>query len=297
MLTSDRYRKPLLHILGGAIIISFSGVWVTWATVAPLVSAFYRVFFGTIFLAVACLVNGEFQTISARTALLTILCGLCFSADLLLWHISILYVGPGLATIIANFQVFILTGASFLFFGQRLRLLFLASIPLAFLGLFLVIGFDWATLPADYRTGICLGLTAAFFYAAFLLSLRKIQEIQAGISFFYGLMLVSLASTCFLGLQIMFTTTSFMLPGYASLGSLLCLALFSQTIGWAVISNSLPKVVPSLAGLVLLLQPALAFVWDVLLFERPTSGLQWLGVLVTLAAIYMGMSSSERIRK
>ncbi len=296
-MTTDRRQNPLIHILLGAIIISFSGVWVTWAGVAPLVSAFYRVFFGTIFLAIACFVKGEFQPISARTAVLTVLCGLCFSADLLLWHISILYIGPGLATIIANFQVFILTGASFLFFSQRLRPVFLVSIPLAFLGLFLVIGFDWKTLPSHYRTGIYLGLTAAFFYAAFLLSLRKIQEIQAGISFFYGLMLVSLASTCFLGLQVMFSEPSFRLPNYLSLGSLLCLALFSQTIGWAVISNSLPKVVPSFAGLVLLLQPALAFVWDVLFFHRPTSFLQWFGVLVTLTAIYLGMSSSQKNRQ
>lgn len=297
MASNDRRQNPLVHILLGAIVISFSGVWVTWADVSPLVSAFYRVFFGTIFLAAACFIKGELQPISARTAALTVLCGLCFSADLLLWHASILYIGPGLATIIANFQVFILTGASFLFFRLRLRPVFLISIPLAFLGLFLVIGFDWTKLSPHYRTGINFGLAAAFFYAAFLLSLRKIQEIQAGISFFYGLMLVSLASTCFLGLQVMFSEPSFRLPGYLSLGSLLCLALFSQTIGWAVISNSLPKVVPSVAGLVLLLQPALAFIWDVLFFNRPTSLLQWFGVLVTLTAIYLGMASSQKNQK
>jgi len=75
------------------------------------------------------------------------------------------------------------------------------------------------------------------------------------------------------------------------------LALFSQTIGWAVISNSLPRVVPSLAGLILLLQPALAFVWDVLFFDRPTTLVQWGGVLVTLCAIYLGMSSSPKTRQ
>jgi len=296
MPTADHPPNPLIHILSGAVAISFSGVWVTWSGVDPAVSAFYRVFFGAMFLIVACLARKEFQPISAKTAGLIVLCSLCFSIDLVLWHASILYIGPGLATIITNFQVFILTGASFLFFGERLRPVFLASIPLAFLGLFLVIGFDWGLLSADYRTGVYLGLAAALFYAAFLLSLRKIHEIQAGISFFYGLMLVSLTSAFFLGLQVLLSPASFAVPGYASLGSLLCLALFSQTIAWALISNSLPKIVPSLGGLVLLLQPALAFVWDVLVFDRPTSLSQWFGVIVTLAAIYLGMTFSQKRR-
>jgi drug/metabolite transporter (DMT)-like permease len=294
MATADQPHNPLFHILSGAVVISFSGIWVTWSGVDPVVSAFYRVFFGTIFLVVACLVRREFQPISAKTGLLIVLCSLCFAADLVLWHISIRYIGPGLATIIANFQVFILTGASFLFFGERIRPIFLISIPLAFFGLFLVVGFDWSLLSSNYRTGVYLGLGAALFYAAFLLSLRKIHEIQAGISFFYGLMLVSLTSSIFLGLQVLFSPSSFVIPGYASLGSLLCLALLSQTIGWALISNSLPKVVPSLGGLVLLLQPALAFVWDVALLDRATSFSQWFGVLITLAAIYLGMASSQK---
>jgi drug/metabolite transporter (DMT)-like permease len=39
-----------------------------------------------------------------------------------------------------------------------------------------------------------------------------------------------------------------------------------------------------------LLQPALAFVWDVLFFQRPTTLINWLGVLIALVAIYMGMA-------
>jgi drug/metabolite transporter (DMT)-like permease len=52
-------------------------------------------------------------------------------------------------------------------------------------------------------------------------------------------------------------------------------------------------VLPSVAGLLLLLQPSLAFVWDVLIFQRPTSATQWLGVAIVLSAIYLGMSSTK----
>jgi drug/metabolite transporter (DMT)-like permease len=46
--------------------------------------------------------------------------------------------------------------------------------------------------------------------------------------------------------------------------------------------------------LILLLQPALAFIWDVLIFNRPTDILNWTGVVLTLAAIYMGLTGKAK---
>jgi drug/metabolite transporter (DMT)-like permease len=287
-------RKPLAFILFGAVCISFSGVWVTWSNVDPTVSAFYRVFFGSLFLAIACIVRREFQRISFKAWLLTVLCGLCFAADLYCWHASIFFIGPGLATIIGNFQVFVLTLVSLAFFGEKIRPLFFFSLPLAFFGLLLIIGINWSSLSSDYRAGIYLGLATALFYSAFLLLLRRIQRVQQSLSFFFSLMLVSLSTAFFLAIGIWFSGASFRISGLVPVGSLLCLGLFSQTIGWSFIANSLPKVSPSVAGLVLLLQPSLAFVWDVLIFARPTSSIHWLGVGITLFAIYLGMVASRK---
>jgi drug/metabolite transporter (DMT)-like permease len=41
-------------------------------------------------------------------------------------------------------------------------------------------------------------------------------------------------------------------------------------------------------SLILLLQPALSFLWDILLFKRPTSGYEYLGIALILLAIYFG---------
>jgi drug/metabolite transporter (DMT)-like permease len=51
------------------------------------------------------------------------------------------------------------------------------------------------------------------------------------------------------------------------------------------------KLEAALIGLILLLQPTLAFVWDVLFFARPAMPLEVLGVLLTLVAIYLGTTS------
>ncbi len=290
---AEPYRD-ISPVLTGALFISFSSAWVAWSQVDPMISAFYRVFFGSAFLLLACIASGKLQPVKTKTLWYCALCGMCFAGDLYCWHLSILYVGPGLATILGNFQVFVLTIISLLFFGQSLRLTFLVSLALAFFGLFLIIGINWGDLSDTYRIGVFFGLITALFYASFILSLRKIHQLERDISFIYTLLLVSLVTSIILGPLAWAGSKSFAIPGPGPLASLLCLALFSQTIGWAFISRGLANMVPSLAGLILLLQPALAFLWDVLLFKRQTSMIQWIGVSIVLAAIYLGTSASKK---
>jgi drug/metabolite transporter (DMT)-like permease len=107
-------------------------------------------------------------------------------------------------------------------------------------------------------------------------------------------MIVSISCAIFLGLKMRYAGDSFIIPDFKSLLSLLGLGLFSQTIGWVLIANALPKIRASFTGLILLLQPALAFIWDVLIFDRPTDLLNWTGVALTLAAIYMGLTGKAK---
>jgi drug/metabolite transporter (DMT)-like permease len=269
-------------------MISFSGVWIKTSHVPPIVSAFYRVFFGGLILLAATFSNHELQWHGKKHLLLGLLCGLFFAFDLAFYHFSVDYVGPGLGTILPNFQVFIIAGISIVFFKERVHPLFLASIPIAFIGLFLIVGIDWHDLGSDYQTGVYFGLGAAVCYAGYLLSIRRLQADQIGISFFYALTLVSLVTAALLGLEVWREGHSFGIPDLQALLSLGALALFSQSVGWILIAHALPGMRASLSGFILLLQPSLAFVWDVLLFQRPTTLLNWIGVVLALAAIYIG---------
>ena len=55
-----------------------------------------------------------------------------------------------------------------------------------------------------------------------------------------------------------------------------------------LIASSLPRVSPTEAGLALLLQPTLSFIWDVLFFARPVTTTELIGAVIALAAIYLG---------
>jgi drug/metabolite transporter (DMT)-like permease len=280
-------------LIAGAVMISLSGVWVKVAHVAPSVSAFYRVFFGGIVLLGASLSRRELKRPVMRQLLSGLLCGFMFAANLWLYHRSIQYIGPGLGTILPNFQVFILAAFGVLFLKEPLRRTYLLSLPMAFVGLFMIVGIQWSHLEHLYRIGVYYGLGGAICYAGFLLLLRKLQAEQMGVSFFYVLMMVSFATAIFLAAEIIVSAGSFLIPDLQSFWALAALGLLSQSAGWILITNALPSVRASLSGLILLLQPALAFVWDVWFFQRATSPANWAGVGVALAAIYLGMAGKR----
>jgi drug/metabolite transporter (DMT)-like permease len=281
-------RSAMLFLILGAFLISFSGVWVKVSHVTPTASAFYRALFGGIILLAAASWRRELKWPGGRTLLAAFICGLFLALDLALYHYSIHYVGPGLGTILPNFQVIILAFVGYFFLKEKIRISFAASIPLAFLGLLMIIGIDWGQLGREYRIGVYCGLIAAACYAGFLLSLRKLQSDQVGVSVFYVLMTVSFATAAFLAVEIHRTADTFRIPDIQSFMALAALGLLSQSVGWILITNALPHIRTSLSGFVLLLQPALAFLWDVLFFHRPTNVMNWIGVGVALSAIYIG---------
>ena len=286
--TTNQY-SPIFHVLCGAFLISFSGIFVKLAHVSPTASGFYRVGFGAVFLFLGVLLKCEFKMPHMRQLLLIACCGLTFALDLFYWHEAIMYIGPGLATLIGNFQVFLLAGIGIFFLGEKIKIRFIIAIPLAILGLSLIVGMSWENLPGNYKTGLCYALLTAFCYTSFLITLRKIQE-ERGQSFFLLLMLVSLATAIYLGLKMVYTGDSFAIPDTQSFFALIGLGLSSQTVGWILIATAMPKIPASLTGLTLLLQPTLSFVWDVLFFNRPTDLVNWIGVVITLIAIYMGVT-------
>jgi drug/metabolite transporter (DMT)-like permease len=290
---SHSNSRIVLGLIVGAVLISFSGVWVKLSHVTPTSAAFYRVLIGGVFLLLGSIWRWEFRRLTRGQTCLVFLAGLVFAADLVLYHISIRYVGPGLGTILPNFQVFVMALVGALFFKEKLQVMYLLSIPLAVAGLFLVVGISWDLLGAQYRLGIYAGLGTSICYSGFLLSMRKLQGDARRLSFFYIVMLVSLTSAGILAVEMFQTGETFAIPDLQTLLSLTILGIFSQGIGWILISKALPCLRVSLSGLILLLQPALAFVWDVVFFNRPTGGLNWLGVVVVLGAIYMGILGAK----
>ena len=283
-----------LELVLGAIMISFSAVFVKLVHVPPTVSGFYRMFFGGLILLGVMLWRRERLRLKRADWLVLLLAALFFALDLFFWHRSILYVGPGVATLLANFQVFVLAAVGVLFLNERLTVFQWLAIVLAMAGLVLLVGADWTHLPPLYHRGVVLALISAVAYAGYLLALRNSRgSAQAGSSY-SAITVVSLATAAMLGVSLMAEGESFAIPTWKDGAWLALYGLVPQVLGWVMISNSINKVGAAQVGLILLLQPACAFIWDSLFFGRHFSAAELGGAIITLVAIYLGTLRDKR---
>jgi len=289
-------RQPAAFaLLFGAILISTSSVWVKLADLAPTVSGFYRMAIGGGLLIVICVMTGRQLWHSGAYSFKLFIAALFFAVDLWLWHRSIIFVGPGLATVLGNFQVFFMTLFGVLFLSERVGWRFMSGLGLAFIGLFLLVGVDWSQFDSDYRMGVVYGLLTAVAYTGFMLVLRQLQGLKDSLSPMSNLGMLSLMCAAILALIAVFEGDSFVIHDNQTLFSMISLGVFCQVVGWVVITRSMPLLATSLVGLILLLQPALSMLWDVVFFSRPTSMLDIAGFLAVMIGIYVASVRRKKV--
>jgi drug/metabolite transporter (DMT)-like permease len=286
--------NPLLRLFAGAVFISFSAVWVRLTSVSPTASGFYRLAIGGAALLLVLLVTKRRFELSRRAWQILAAGTVFFALDIWFFHASIVIVGPGLSTLLSNFQVFFMMLGGVLFLGQKPRLLQLIAIPLALFGLGLIVGFDWRALSAEYRWGVIVGLLAGLFYAAYMLMMRASRRDASDPLPISEVAAVSIGSAILLGAAAFVEGESLLIPTAVDAIWLVNYGVLSQCIGLLLIASSLRLVTTTQAGIALLLQPALSFVWDVLFFDRPMTMTELLGALLALGAIYMGTRGGSK---
>lgn len=280
--------NPRIRLFIGAFMISFSPVFVSLVDVSPTTSGFYRVFFGGLVLTIVIIASRRRFEFTRSIWMTLIFSALFFTADLWFWHRSILYIGPGLSTLIANMQVFFMMAAGIILFKQRPTITQLFAIPIAVLGLVVIVGIDWNGLDSDYQLGIIFGFLTAISYTGYMLFMR-----QAQINSVYKLPIreiavMSILVSLFLALAAVIEGESLVISTSNDLLLLLAYGICSHAAGLILIASSLTKVSTAEVGIVLLLQPSLSFIWDILFFNRSIILIESLGVLMVLFAIYLG---------
>jgi drug/metabolite transporter (DMT)-like permease len=287
-------RAAVIQMAIGAMLLSSTSLFVVYAHTAPTVSAFYRMFFGGCMLLVWVAVRGSWQRFGWQDLGWAMLPAFGFAADLIQWHRSILWVGPGIATLLTNLQVFLMALAGLLFYRERPARGFLPGMLLAMLGLWLLVGAHWSVFDTQHRLGIWLGLGSGVAYTVYLLSFRHALKTHTRLSPAQFLGLMNLLCASLLWLWGWGEGDSFALHGMQSWSVLLALGFFGQVLAWLLMVSAMPRLPASLVGLLLLLQPALAFVLDVILLRRPTVASDWLGLALALAGILFGALRPRR---
>lgn len=294
---SPEWRGNIL-VFAGAFLISFAAFFVKGAAMDPSVIAFYRLLFGSIALMLITAARRERLSPAGPTLRFVMLSGALFCCDLLLWHESIVLIGPGIATIVANFEVLFLAIYGVIFLGEKLTWPQKLAMPLALAGLSLLLDIHRNALPPYIVKGVMLSIISAMFYAAYILSVRKTQSMEGQLAPVPNMAWVSTFAFMCVGLFCLGTGKSFVIPDVKTLSILAGLGIVCQSFGWLLLSQGLPLLSPFRAGLIMLTQPALSYLWD-LLFYGGASGLtNIVGAVIAIAAIGMGIfTQREKAQK
>jgi drug/metabolite transporter (DMT)-like permease len=278
-------RRPLLLASLGAACISASAILVKLADTGTATTAFFRCFLALpvlVTLAAAEQRRHGPRRAGARGG--AFLAGLFLAVDLVLWNHAIAEVGAGIATVLGNLQVLFVALTAWVLLRERPERRFLIALPVVMAGVVMVSGLAGGASGGIHPlAGIGYGLGTSLAYAAFLLIMRgtsagkphvagPLAEATAGAAL--GSLVLGGA---FGGLQLHIPWPSF--------GWLLLLSLTSQTIGWLLITSSLPRLPAAISSLTLLLQPAAAMLLAAaVLGERP-SLVQVAGAVIVCAGV------------
>jgi len=284
----------LLAALAGALAISFSAILYALAEVSPITGAFYRCLYALPVLFVLWWARRDEDRRTTGKRLIAFGAGILLGLDIVVWHISIEYVGAGLSTLIANSQVIVVAIAAWIFWGERPSRQVAIAIPVVLIGVSLVSGLGRGdAFGTNPLLGTILALVSAVFYAAFILGFRVSNDIQAPSA---GPLLESTAGAALAALVAGLIGGGLdFAPTWPAHGWLLALALSSQVAGWLLIGYALPRLPAVETATIILLQPVLTMVWAVLIFSESPSSIQLVGAALVLAGVsFVALARARR---
>jgi len=281
----------MLIALAGAVAISFSPVFYVYSDTNPSTGAFFRMLYALPALALLAYLVRKADTRSSRTRWTAFGAGLILAPDMLSYHSSMIFIGIGIATLIGNSQVIIVTLASWKLFGEKPNPAILLSLPVVIIGLALISGFaDPEPYGEDPVKGVVFGMMAAFFYSSFLILFRYSNrglapsssvQLDATVGAALGLLVLGLLPLSSVAIEPLELQPTW--PGH---GWLILLALLCQVAGWLAIAHALPRLPAAHTSFAILLQPVLTLIWGYfILHQEGHSQNQAIGVFLVLVAI------------
>lgn len=285
-------RLALAALVLGALAIALAPILVRLSETGPVATAFHRLLLALPVLGVWTAWDRT-RTPSARLGRRAqwglAIAGLCFAADLSVWHVSIGLTSIANATLLPNLAPVFVTLGAFALFGERFRPTFLVGLALAIGGAVLLTGGN-ATLDAATLKGDLLAALAAVFYAGYLLAVGRLRARVSTAR----IMLTSGAVTATALLPLALALGEPLWPASpGGWGVLIVLALVSHAAGQSLIAYALAHLPAAFSAVALLVQPAAAALLAWGLFGETLSLAQSLGAAIILGGIVIARLGSR----
>lgn len=211
------------------------------------------------------------------------LAGVFWTGDLVCWHWAIARTSVANANFLTMCAPFFVALGAFLLYGERFTRPLLAGLALAVGGGALLVGGS-LRIEGGQLAGDALGIATGLFFAAYLLSIKRLRgSLPTGaIMFLTGLFsLPGLVAASLVSGEAIFATT---LTGWLVV---LALALSTQVAGQSFVTLAIAYLPASLTSIALLLQPPLAALLAWALLGEALTPQQGIGGVIVLGGVYV----------
>ena len=283
-----------LFVLSGAFLISFSSVFVAAVNIEPTVSAFYRVFIGFLALYIFYFIKEKESPFRIKISKYLYIASIIFVLDLWFWHRSIIFIGPGLSTLLASTQALIIPFLSYFIFKEVIKKQQFVAVVIGISGLFLCLNDNWQLAGSQYKLGVLFGILTALAYSGYTVSLKKASFYNEQLTNpVHNLLIVSLFASILLAAIVFFENNSFTIKSSSDLLLMLCYGVICHVFGWILILRGMQTISAISVGIILIAQPIFSFIWDVLFFSREISLVEISGICIVIAALFICAKSES----
>ncbi|MEK1939482.1 MAG: DMT family transporter [Pseudomonas sp.] len=285
-------QRGMLEMVAAMLISGTIGWFVLVSGQPVLQVVFWRCLIGAGTLLVICAAMGFLRrgVLTRLTFALAVVSGVAIVGNWLLLFAAYSRASIAIATAVYNVQPFMLVGLAAMFLGERITLLKLSWLTVAFLGMLAIVSAHGAggASGEDYLLGIALACGAAFLYAIAALIIKRLTGTPPH--------LIALVQVC-TGVVILAPWLySSPLPNQTvAWGSLLTLGMVHTGVMYVLLYSAIQKLPTALTGALSFIYPIAAIFVDWLAFDHQLNTLQWLGVSMILLAV-AGMQRSWGLR-
>jgi drug/metabolite transporter (DMT)-like permease len=299
-LTPKSPSRGYLIALGATVLLSFTGILISYLSRAYDLPALVLAFWRDVFVALGLIVifglfsRGRFELGRSHLAFF-VLYGLTLALFNSIWTFSVEFNGAAVATVLAYSSPAMTAILAHYFLAEQINGTKVAAIVMSMLGIVLVSG---AADPAAWQVnaaGISVGLLTGFFFAAYTLLGKTAanRSIDAWTTMLYGfgsaIFFLFVFNLGMNGISGQAPLANFLWLGSSLSGwSILLFLGVGPTIGgfglYLVSLSYLPATVTNLIGT---LEPAFTAIWAFLLFHEQLTVIQLTGALLVIASVVL----------
>jgi drug/metabolite transporter (DMT)-like permease len=300
---SPRERAiALAALFGGGAALGLTPIFVRLALdagVGPSAIGFWRVGFALAPLTVWALATSGRDAPAAtapparRALRLSLLAGLCFAGDLLMWHAGLARTTAANATLFANLAPVVITLAAWVMFRERPTASFIVALAATMVGSALLSGANISAVGAEAPTaalGDALSTGAAIWYAGYMLAVKGARERWTAAR----VVAISTATSLPFLLAAAVALREAFLPreatGWLWLGGL---GLIAHVGGQGGLAYGLGRLPAALSALVIFVQPVIAAALAWALFGEALGPAQLAGGGLVIAGIILAQRAAR----